>query len=251
MEHSMLRRTYCLELTYDGSGFFGWQSQPHGNTVQDVTESALAVLLGEKVRLVPASRTDSGVHAAQQFAIFRVSEGLIPPEDLVLKLNELLPATIKVRWMFKVTDTFHPRKDAKSKIYCYRLYIDSSLNSDLVKGHWRLHRPINLNRFRTELATLVGTHDFTSFCASGGKITTCVRTIDAITIKELNNSISVRFSGPGFLKQMIRIIMGSAVATAGQTSKADSLLSILAQKNRKSAALAAPGEGLTLEQILY
>ena len=246
-----MRRTYCLELAYDGSSFFGWQSQPHGNTVQDVTESALANLLGEKVRLVPASRTDTGVHAAQQFAIFRVSEGTVPDENLAISLNELLPASVKVRCMFKVPDTFHPRTDATRKIYCYRLIIDSAQNSDIVKGHWRLHKTIDIVRLRKELTTLVGTHDFTSFCASGGKITTCVRTVDSITVEEKNNTISVRFAGPGFLKQMVRIIMASAVAAAGHTSKTESLANILAQKNRRSAALAAPGEGLTLEQILY
>ncbi len=246
-----MRRTYCLELAYEGTSFFGWQSQPHGNTVQDKIESALAELLGEKVRLVPASRTDSGVHAAQQFAIFRVTDGLIPSDDLAIKLNERLPDSIRVRSMFKVTDTFHPRADAKRKIYCYRLYIDESHKSDFIKAHWRLYKPLDTNRLRIELAALVGTHDFTSFCASGGKITTCVRTIDSITVEHHENSISVRFSGPGFLKQMIRIIMGSAVAAAGLTSKAESLASILAQKDRNRAALAAPGEGLTLEQIVY
>jgi tRNA pseudouridine38-40 synthase len=180
-----------------------------------------------------------------------VTDGLVPSEDLAIKLNDQLPQSIRVRSMFKVTNTFHPRTDAKLKIYCYRLYIDDSPNSDLKKGHWRLHKPIDTNRLRNELATIVGTHDFTSFCASGGKITTCIRTIDSITVEDHENSISVRFSGSGFLKQMIRIIMGSAVAAAGLTSKAESLASILAQKNRNRAALAAPGEGLTLEQILY
>jgi tRNA pseudouridine38-40 synthase len=246
-----MRPTYCLELAYDGSSFFGWQSQPHGNTVQDVIESALAILLGEKVRLVSASRTDTGVHAAQQFAIFRVSKGTIPSNDLPFQLHKLLPDTIKVRSMFKVSDDFHPRIDAKTKIYCYRLFIDGTQNSGIVKRHWRLHKPIDIDRLRSELAELVGTHDFTSFCASGGKITTCVRTIDAIIVEEEKNTIRVIFKGPGFLKQMIRIIMGCAVAASGKSSKTESLSKILAGKNRKKAALAAPAEGLTLEQILY
>ncbi len=246
-----MRRTYCLELAYDGSSFYGWQSQPHGNTVQDTIESALAAALGESVRLVPASRTDTGVHAAQQFAIFRVSEGLNPSAELAIKLNQILPASIKIRCMFKVPDTFHPRTDAISKVYCYRLMFDDAQNSAIIKGHWRLYKPLNIERLRLELSSLVGTHDFTSFCASGGKITTCVRTIDTITVLEKDSTISIQFKGPGFLKQMIRIIIASAVSAAGKTSKSDSLANILAQKNRKAAANAAPGEGLTLEQILY
>ena len=247
----MLRRTYCLELAYDGSNFFGWQSQPHGNTIQDIIETALATMLGETVRLVPASRTDTGVHAAQQFAIFRVSPETTPSTDLATELNQHLPESIKVRCMFKVPDTFHPRIDATSKVYCYRLFFDPAENSAIIKGHWRLYKPLNTERLRHELSTIAGTHDFTSFCASGGKITTYVRTIEAITVDENGQTLSVRFKGPGFLKQMIRIIIASAVSAAGHTSKAESLASILAQKNRKAAANAAPGEGLTLEQILY
>jgi tRNA pseudouridine38-40 synthase len=247
----LVRDTYCLEIAYDGSSYFGWQSQPHGNTIQDNIETALEKVLITKVRLVPASRTDTGVHAAQQFAIFRIPPGTVVPNGLVLALGKLLPASIKVRCMFKVPTNFHPRQDAKIKVYCYRIFLDDSHNSNLVKAHWRLYKPLDICKLRTDLLTLTGTHDFTSFCASGGNITTCVRTIDSIGVEQNGQSITIRFRGPGFLKQMIRLIIGSAVSANGQTSNWISLKEILDAKNRNAAAQAAPGEGLTLEQILY
>lgn len=246
-----LRDTFCLEMSYDGSGFFGWQSQPHGNTVQDVTEDVLASVLGTKVRLVPASRTDTGVHAEQQIAIFRLPPGTLPPDNFVQKCQALLPTSIVVKTCTPVQPRFHPRQDAKRKVYCYRLFCDRSPEITLKLKHWRIYRALDLKVLRFELQSLVGTLDFRSFCAGDVEIKNSIRTIFSVDVIENGPAIELWFVGNGFLKQMIRIIVGSAVSYACGRPQARPLQDLLLAKNRAGAGKTAPGSGLTLERIIY
>lgn len=246
-----MRISYGLELSYDGTPFFGWQSQPHGNTVQDYTEKAIATVLGLNVRLVAASRTDTGVHAAQQFAIFRVKDPMLWSDTVIPALNAALPPSIKIKSVFTPTLGFHPRVHAKAKIYCYRLFRDRSPSSNLIPTYWRIYRDINTAVLRTELAQLVGTHDFSSFCASGSSVKTKIRTLNSIEVIEDGPKVDVWFTGEGFLKQMIRIIMGSAVAFASGSPGSEPLGRILLLKDRLRAGKTAPAQGLTLHQVIY
>ncbi len=246
-----MRFTYGLELAYDGTGFYGWQSQPHGNTVQDYVEKTLAQTLALNVRLVPASRTDTGVHAEQQYAIFRVPDALEWTDAVIPVLNATLPRSIRVKSVFIPALGFHPRVHAKAKVYCYRLLRDSRPTSDLSARHWRIYRPLNVALLRSELQALVGRNDFSSYCASGTSVKSKVRTISSIDVIERGDEVELWFTGEGFLKQMIRIIVGSAVPFACGSPGASDLKTILAARNRLLAGKTAPAQGLTLHRVVY
>ena len=249
-----MRPSYCLEFSYQGTDFFGWQSQPHGNTVQDCLERAITEFFDEKVRLVAASRTDTGVHADQQFAVFRLQAARSLPANFIQHLNQILPASIRLKSIAPAAPTFHPSRDAVGKIYRYRLELDASptpVAFAKASWVWRIYRQIDLNLLSRELMSLVGTHDFTSFCAADSGAANKVRTIDKIEIERKGNEVEIWFYGSGFLKQMLRIIVGTVVEFAGAVPGAKSVREVLAAKDRRAAGRTAPARGLTLMRVNY
>ena len=242
---------YILELSYAGSGFFGWQSQPHRNTVQDRLEAALASVLGAPTRATGASRTDTGVHAAQQFALFVADAALDGPHaDAFCKaVQNALPPAIQVRRLARVPASHHPTRSAVQKRYCYRIRRCARRDASTDPRRWSVRKDINCAVLEAELKTLVGTHDFTSFCAADSSAVGKVRTLAAAQVVAQDDQIEVWFEGRGFLKQMLRIIVGSAVDCASGRPGAPTLTEILAQRDRRFAGRAAPAQGLTLESI--
>jgi tRNA pseudouridine38-40 synthase len=236
---------YLLELAYDGGPFFGWQSQPHGNTVQDVLEAALARASGQAVRIGGAARTDTGVHAAQQFAAFDGPEGL----DLAA-VQAQLPAAIRLRGVREIPPGTHPTRMVAAKRYCYRIRLCGVRDGGEHPRHWAVRKPLDATVLAAELSSVAGTRDFTSFCAADSAARSKVRALPAVEVAQAGDEIALWFSGHGFLKQMLRILVGSAVACAAGDRAARPLLAILAERDRRSAGRAAPAQGLTLEAIL-
>lgn len=241
---------YRLQLSYNGTPYCGWQSQSHGITVQDTIEKALNHVLCAPHRLVPASRTDTGVHALMQFACFRSSTSITDLLTFQEQLTKQLPPGIQLHHICEVPTEFHPSRDATAKVYCYRVLKRQPKEARL-PGYWYQYRPVDIACLKSELHSLIGTHDFTSFCAADLGANQLTRTISNIHVVENGDRLMIWFAGPGFLKQMIRIIVGSALEKATGKTTARTLLEILAAKSRLAAGRTAPADGLFLTRVSY
>ncbi len=241
---------YRLDLRYIGSPFQGWQSQTNSSGIQDFVEKALATILRHPTRVVGASRTDSGVHAEHQVATFRTPVTF--DEVRWLKsLNGILPPEIGVTSVQPVSSEFHPIYSAKGKAYRYRLWQGATRHPMVTPYVWTLHRELDRDAMRQAARYLVGTHDFTSFCALDSSAKTRVRHVLEISISDHGPLVDIWVVGKGFLKQMIRIMVGTLVEIGmGKRSPEDMAQIVLAEK-RDAAGITAPANGLTLIEIFY
>lgn len=239
-----------LVLEYDGTGFAGWQRQPGAvRTVQGVLEGALARIGGGAVSATGAGRTDAGVHAEGQVASVRAAI-LLDPETLQRALNALLPRDVVVRSAALVPDAFHARRAARSKLYEYRLWahpVRSPLRERFT--HW-VYEPLDLSAMREASSLLIGTHDFTSFCAAGGSSRTTIRTISrAEWCGAVPGPVSFAVEGPGFLRHMVRNLVGSLLEIGRGRRSPGWIGDLLAVRDRTRAGPTAPARGLTLVRI--
>ncbi|MEC1550581.1 tRNA pseudouridine(38-40) synthase TruA [Bacillus rugosus] len=239
-------------ISYDGHLFNGYQVQPGKRTVQDELEKALAVLHKSKDRIpvVSSGRTDSGVHAAGQVIHFDTPLS-IPAERWPYALNALLPDDIAVKQAEIADDGFHARFSAVKKEYRYFVYTEKY--PDVFKRHYAYHFSYHLNvqNMREAAKHLIGTHDFTSFCATKTEVQDKVRTIYELDWTETNDGLQMRITGSGFLYNMVRIIVGTLLdAGIGKISPAD-VKSMLEAKDREAAGRTAPGHGLYLWNVYY
>ncbi len=246
-----------LTLAYVGTTFEGWQSQPGGNTIQDVLEAALSRIADEPVRCRGAGRTDAGVHAIGQTAHADVPERR-KDVDWRLALNSLLPESISVleaRW---VPETFHAQYSSLGKTYAYGLWPARSFCLPQRAPYLWLCGPVDVAVMREAAAELTGRHDFKSFMNLGTPVASTVRDLSRIEIAEqppaapgLPSEIVLRFTADGFLKQMVRNLVGClVVAGKGKLSPADVRMIRMAQ-NRALAPETAPPRGLCLERVDY
>lgn len=241
---------YRLDLRYIGTPFQGWQSQTSGSGIQDQVEKALATILRHPTRVVGASRTDSGVHAEHQVATFRTPVTF--DEIRWLKsLNGILPPEIGVTGVQPVEPEFHPIYSAQGKAYRYRLWQGASRHPMLTPYVWTLHRDLDRDAMRLAASSLVGTHDFTSFCALDSSAKTRVRHVLEISISDHGPLVDIWVVGKGFLKQMIRIMVGTLVEIGMGKRPPEDMGNILLAKNRDAAGITAPANGLTLIEIFY
>ncbi|MFB0637687.1 tRNA pseudouridine(38-40) synthase TruA [Bacillus rugosus] len=239
-------------ISYDGHLFNGYQVQPGKRTVQDELEKALAVLHKSKDRIpvVSSGRTDSGVHAAGQVIHFDTPLS-IPAERWPYALNALLPDDIAVKQAEIADDGFHARFSAVKKEYRYFVYTEKY--PDVFKRHYAYHFSYHLNvqNMREAAKHLIGTHDFTSFCATKTEVQDKVRTIYELDWTETDDGLQMRITGSGFLYNMVRIIVGTLLdAGIGKISPAD-VKSMLEAKDREAAGRTAPGHGLYLWNVYY
>lgn len=241
---------YRIDLSYRGCGFEGWQTQPNARGIQDHMEKALGIFLGHPVKVIGSSRTDSGVHAEHQVALFKT--GLkVDPERMLKSLNALTPKDIGIQAIIPAPSSFHPIHCAKAKAYRYRIWHHKAPNPFLAEVSWHIKGELDPAKMRAELATLVGKHDFTSFCATDSCARSKVRTIMEIAIDERGPLIDLWIIGDGFLKQMIRTIAGTLIEFGLAKRPPGSLPEILAAKDRTKAGITAPGRGLSLVRVFY
>jgi tRNA pseudouridine38-40 synthase len=241
---------YRLDLSYVGAAFNGWQSQADGSGVQDAVEKALATFLRHPVRIVGASRTDTGVHAEGQVACFE-SDAPYDERRWIRALHGLMPDGIGVRALGPVAMEFHPILASVGKAYRYRIWIGEGRLPQVAPFVWEGHQTLSLAAMRAGAAALVGRHDFSSFCASDSGAKTRVRTIFELELFEAGPLLDVWVVGDGFLKQMVRSIVGTLVEVGrGALAPAD-VAQILAARDRNEAGATAPARGLSLVEVFY
>lgn len=238
-------------LEYDGSRFSGWQIQPDQRTVQEELEQALKTLCREKIRVHGSGRTDAGVHARGQVASFHSASGL-SPERLRKGLNGLTGDDLAVVELEQVAADFHARGSARGKIYVYRLLLRPS-PSPLAGGwSWHLTGGLDLELLRRELATLPATADWSAYRAADCGARDPVKTLSRAEVHpEGNGVVGLVFEGSGFLKQMVRILVGTAVDVARGRLEEGAMLRIRDEGQRAQAGQTAPAHGLCLEEVLY
>ena len=239
-----------LTIGYDGTNYCGWQIQPNGNTIEEVINKALQKLTGEPILVIGASRTDSGVHAMGNVAVFD-TETSIPPERIAMALNQRLPEDIVIVKSEEVALDFHPRYCDCSKTYEYHI-INTRIPVPTKRlTNYFVSQNLNLDHMREAASYLVGEHDFVSFCNVRTDVENTVRTITALDVIENGNEITIRITGNGFLYNMVRIIVGTLIRVGRGFYTPEKVKEILEAKDRKAAGVTAPAHGLMLMNIEY
>lgn len=246
------RRNICLILAYDGTNYHGFQRQnPPVVAVQNVLEEKLREIFGDTIELAAAGRTDAGVHALGQVVNF-FTDGTIPTDRIPQAANGLLPRDIVIKEAMEVGREFSARHSAKSKTYIYRIQQGSYPNPFTCRYAWYIRRHLDIKSMGEALAMLKGTHDFTSFRASGGADMSPVRTMYRTEIHEVEgNQIEILLHGNGFLYHMVRNIVGTLVNVGLGKYTPEDFGRILEAKDRQKASATAPAEGLFLHSVEY
>ncbi|MCI9077814.1 MAG: tRNA pseudouridine(38-40) synthase TruA [Lachnospiraceae bacterium] len=261
-----------LTVAYDGTNYHGWQLQPGEATIEGELNKALSQLTGKQVCVTGASRTDAGVHALGNVAVFDTSSH-IPAEKFSYALNQRLPADIVVQCSEEVPGDFHPRHCECRKTYEYTI-----LNRKFPLPQYRntayfYYGKLDINRMRSACSAFIGEHDFAGFCSSGAQVQSTIRTIYSLEVLEENipepdantarnheygnniartgRIITIRVEGNGFLYNMVRIIAGTLLETGKGRINPDDMKEIIASCDRNRAGATAPARGLKLVQILY
>jgi tRNA pseudouridine38-40 synthase len=244
-------RNIKLTIEYDGTNYLGWQVQPKGATIQGLIEEKLTLLTGEPIHLIGSGRTDAGVHALSQVAHFK-AKSLMEVLTIQRALNSLLPQDIVVRNVEEVSEDFHARKQSKSKVYEYRI-LNRPVRSAFHRAYaWHIPQSLDLQEMKKATQELVGEHDFSSFRSVGSPTRTAVRKVTRAEWKR-NRDGFIRFEveATGFLKQMVRTIVGTLVEVGKGRITPEEFQRILQARDRKKAGPTAPAQGLFLKEVKY
>lgn len=244
---------YKITLAYDGTNFSGFQIQPKQRTVQGTLERALTKMTkGQHITVFGSGRTDAGVHAYGQVIHFDYP-GTLPADSMLRALNSLMPLDIEILSSEIVTDTFHARFSTTGKRYLYKVDRGRFVNpfTRNFTGHYPY--PLDIERMRLALPDVCGTHDYTSFAASGGVIKNKVRTIYETTVTEKNdlNQLWLEFYGNGFLYNMVRIMVATLLEIGNGRRDIHDFLRLYEVKDRQQARGTAPASGLYLKKVYY
>lgn len=250
-----------LFLEYDGTAYHGWQIQKDDTTVQGVIEDRILRISGEKSSVLGASRTDAGVHALGQVASFR-TESKLDTETIKRALNANLPEDIRVLDASPVDDSFHPIKDALRKSYFYFVTNQRDPSVFLSRYSWLVPQTLELDAMTEAARVLIGRYDFSSFMGTGSDIKDPVREVYSVKVEELKsmtfmtaslkgNFIKISVEANGFLKHMVRNIVGTLVKIGMERAPADKMREILESRDRKRAGQTALAKGLFLEKVIY
>lgn len=239
-----------LVVAYDGTNYCGWQLQPNGITIEEVLTKALSDLLREPVIVIGASRTDSGVHAMGNVAVFD-TENRMPADKICFALNQRLPDDIRIQESQEVSPAFHPRKWNCIKTYEYKI-----LNRKIDMPVSRLYShfcyfDLDVEKMREAAGYLIGEHDFKSFCTVRTQAEDTVRRIYSLDVNKAEDMIVIRIKGNGFLYNMVRIIAGTLMKVGMGVYPPQHVEEILDAKNRKAAGPTAVAKGLTLVNLEY
>ena len=234
-----------MVVAYDGTNYCGWQCQNNGLTIEEVLNRELSSLLKEEIAVIGASRTDSGVHAEGNVAVFD-TENRMPADKICFALNQRLPEDIRVLSSEEVAPSYHPRKCNCVKTYEYKI-----LNRKISMPTLRLYSyfsyfPIDVEKMREAARCLVGEHDFKSFCSARTQAEDTVRTVYSLDIIKEGDMITLRISGSGFLYNMVRIIAGTLMKVGMGVYPPEHVEEILDARDRAAAGPTAPAKGLTL-----
>lgn len=243
-------RRIMLTVAYDGTNYCGWQIQPNGLAVQEVLNRALSDLLKEEIHTIGASRTDAGVHARGNVAVFDTASRMAG-EKIAFAVNTYLPEDIRVQGSREVPADFHPRFTSTVKTYEYKIlnrtFADPTRRLDSMFWYGRL----DLEAMKAAASFLKGTHDFRSFAASHGAAENTVRTIYDICLRKEEDMIRLRIIGNGFLYNMVRIIAGTLLEVGKGSIRPEQMEDSLDARDRSQAGPTARACGLTLVEIRY
>lgn len=244
-------RKFKIVVEYDGSAYHGWQRQPSDPTIQGEIEKALATMGGTRVAVIGSGRTDAGVHARGQCAHFSWDTRLAP-NDLLRGLNGLLPDDIVIVCCTEAPSSFHARYDAQGKAYRYRI-LNRPLAAAIGRQYlWHIRKPLCLPDMAEALASIVGTHDFKAFEGTGSPRSHTRRTIFSAGIAEEGDGVmAVDVKGNGFLRFMVRNIVGTLVEVGGGKRSVDEFRNLLVSRDRRLAGATAPAHGLCLMRVDY
>lgn len=239
-----------LVVAYDGTNYHGWQVQDNGITIEEVLNRTISELVQEDIKVIGASRTDAGVHACGNVAVFD-TESRIPGDKFSFALNQRLPEDIRIQESCEVDADFHPRYADTVKTYEYNI-----LNRRFELPSKRLYAafcyyPMDIERMNQAAAYLVGEHDFKSFCSVGAQVQTTVRTIYAVNVTKEDDMVHIRITGNGFLYNMVRIIAGTLMQVGTGLMEPEQVKEILEARDRSKAGPTAVAKGLTLVEIRY
>lgn len=239
-----------LVVAYDGTNYCGWQIQPNEPTIENELDKAIYELTKEKVHVTGASRTDTGVHALGNVAVFD-TESSIPGERFSYALNRFLPEDIAVQSSCEVASDFHPRHCETRKIYRYRILNTEFPVPQKRNYTWNVKGKLDIEAMKEAAKYIVGEHDFKSFCSVRTQAESTVRTIYDIQLKRHKDEIYLDITGNGFLYNMVRIITGTLVQVGKGKYKPDYIKEMLSACDRTEAGQTAPPQGLTLMNIEY
>ncbi len=250
-ENTAKRKRIKLVVAYDGTDYCGWQVQPSGITIEEMLNRELSDLLGEEIRVIGASRTDSGVHSLGNVAVFDTATR-IPAEKICYALNQRLPEDIVVQSSCEVPSDFHPRRCYSEKTYEYRILNRRLPMPTLRRYTYFYYRPLQVEKMQQALDYLVGEHDFKSFCSVKTAVEDTVRTILSGKVERtLEDVVIIRITGTGFLYNMVRIIAGTLISVGIGELEPEDMIQILEKRKRSEAGPTAPPQGLTMMGIFY
>ena len=241
---------YKIILAYDGTRYAGWQRQnKNDNTIQSAVEKAVSAVLGESIELVGSGRTDAGVHAEGQTANFK-TEKRLDGDEFIRSVNAALPGTVAVKSIEIVDERFHSRLNAKAKTYEYTLW-KAPYNDPFGRHYAFKCEGLDTGKMRRGAELFVGTHDFRAFCANKRYKKSAVREIYSVDITEDNETVKIRFTGSGFLYNMVRIMTGTLIEIGEDRRSTDTVEKAFLTLNREDAGFTAPPHGLCLKEVFY
>ncbi|MBM4136069.1 MAG: tRNA pseudouridine(38-40) synthase TruA [Nitrospira sp.] len=250
-----------LLLEYDGTAYHGWQIQKDRLTIQGVMEDRIQKITREQSRVIGASRTDAGVHALGQVAAFRTTSRL-DPETIKRALNAVLPQDVRILEASEVDNSFNPRDDAVKKIYFYIIANQRKSSVFLYRYSWLVIQTLELKSMIEAAQVLIGKHDFSSFMGTDSSIKDSVREIFSLNIEKVDkiafmtanikgDFIKIRIEADGFLRHMVRNIVGTLIEIGRRRISADRMKEILESLDRRLAGQTASPNGLFLEKVIY
>ena len=245
-------RRLKLIIAYDGAGFSGWQSQARGDTIQDRIEAAFAKVLGHKLRVHGAGRTDAGVHALGQCAHLDLPPTRLGPAVLVAALNASLPPQIRILRGRFVAQSFHARFTSRGKVYRYRVATTPVFSPFELGRAWHVTGALDDAALRACAKLFVGTHDFSGFAANRGHpVTSTIRTMRKVRLRRTAAATVIEVEGDGFLYKMVRLMVGAMVQCGQGKREVGEVRERLSGIRTDSTRFVAPAEGLTLVRVRY
>lgn len=239
-----------LIIAYDGSGFSGWQVQPGARTVQEELQKGVSQLLGNPVHIAGSGRTDSGVHAAGQVAHFETEHCRVPVEKLPRVLRGCLPPDIQVRGAQRVPADFHARFSAINRVYRYRFRTRPLYPFERNRFAY-FSADVQLQKLEQLLAVITGEHDFTTFSLKDSAGESRVRRIHRAVVEEQREGFDIVLEGNGFLRKMVRMIIGSIVSVYSEHDCTGKFKTMLEAEDNSKSGPPAPASGLYLERVDY
>ncbi|CDF80423.1 tRNA pseudouridine synthase A [Formosa agariphila KMM 3901] len=239
---------YFLELSYNGKAYHGWQNQPNAISVQEVIEKALSTILKEKISIMGAGRTDTGVHAKQMYAHFDF-DGDFNDHELLYKLNSFLPKDVALHRIFPVKADAHTRFHAESRTYLYRIALQKNVfNFD--EAYW-VKPKLNIKNMTEAANILLEYKDFQSFSKSNTDVKTYNCNIMAVHLETVDNELHFTITADRFLRNMVRAIVGTLINVGLGKLEVTDIHRIISSKNRSEAGYSVPAQGLYLTRIIY